>query len=64
MQGFERLREFNRAVRASRLEAAAQWNPYLPQVQDFNFAEGLLFGVALALPFWISLAFAIELLTR
>jgi hypothetical protein len=64
MQGFDKLGEFNRAVQASRATAAAQWNPFHPQVQDLDFAEGLLFAGVLVLPFWISLGFAISLLVR
>lgn len=64
MQGFERFGEFNRAIGASRATAAAQWNPFLPQVQDFDFAEGLLLAIALVLPFWVSLGYAIRLLAR
>jgi hypothetical protein len=44
--------------------AAAQWNPFAPQVQDLQFAEGLLFALALVLPFWISLGYAISLVAR
>lgn len=64
MQGFDRFAEFNRAMSNSRATAAAQWNPFLPQIQDFDFAEGLLLALVLVLPFWISLGYAISLLAR
>jgi hypothetical protein len=64
MQGFNRYGQFSRAIQASRMAAAEQWNPFAPQVQDLQFAEGLLFAIALVLPFWITLGYAIRLLAR
>jgi len=60
MQGLERLGEFSHAVRASR--AAAYSNPFTPYVDDLRFAEGMLFSLALVLPFWLMLGYAINLL--
>ncbi len=62
MQGFERLGEFSRALQASREAAAC--DPFTPCVDDLKFAEGMLFSVALMLPFWMFLGYAIDLLTR
>ena len=62
MQGFGRFGQFRHALRASR-EATCD-SPFTPYVDDLRFAEGLLFSVALVLPFWLSLALAIELLTH
>jgi len=62
MQGFERLREFSRAVEASR-EAAA-YSPFTPYVDDLRFAEGVLFSLALVLPFWMMMGYIIKLLAR
>ena len=64
MQGFERLGEFSRAVQASRAASAACGSPFVPHTDDLRFAEGMLFGVVLMLPFWLSLVWVIELLTR
>lgn len=64
MHGFDRYGQFSRAMQSSRVSAAAQWNPFAPQVQDLQFAEGLLFAIALVLPFWISLGYAVSLLAR
>ncbi len=62
MQGFERLGEFSRALQASR-EAAA-YHPFTPYVDDLRFAEGMLFAVALVLPFWMWLGYVIDRLAR
>ncbi len=63
MQGFERLGEFSRARQASR-EAHAAGYPFTPYVDDLRFAEGVLFALALVLPFWMLLGYAIDLLTH
>jgi hypothetical protein len=60
MQGFERLGEFRRALRASREASAAGYDPFTPYVDDLRFAEGMLFGVALVLPFWMWLGYVID----
>jgi hypothetical protein len=57
MQGFERLGEFNRALHASREAAAC--DPFIPYADDLRFAEGMLFSLALMLPFWMWLGYAI-----
>lgn len=62
MQGFERLGEFSRALQASREAAAC--DPFTPYVDDLQFAEGMLFSVALMLPFWMFLGYAIKMFTR
>ncbi len=62
MQGFERLGEFSRALQASR-EAAA-YDPFTPYVDDLRFAEGMLFSLALVLPFWLLLGYLIDRLTH
>ena len=62
MQGFERLGEFSRALRASRAETCV--SPFTPYVDDLRFAEGMLFSLALVLPFWMMLGYAVKLLTR
>ena len=63
MQGFERLGEFSRALQASR-EASAAGSPFTPYVDDLRFAEGVLFGVALMLPFWMLLGYAVDRLAH
>jgi hypothetical protein len=62
MQGFERLAEFSRAVRASRSASAANCSPFTLYTDDLQFAEGMMFGVALVLPFWILVACAVGLI--
>jgi hypothetical protein len=63
MQGFERLGEFSRALQASR-EASAAGSPFTPYVDDLRFAEGMLFGIALVMPFWLWLGYVIGRLAR
>jgi hypothetical protein len=58
MQGFERLGEFSRALQASRDSIAC--NPFTPCVDDLRFAEGMLFSLALVLPFWMWLGYVID----
>ena len=60
MQGFERLRQFNRALQASEAAMPARWDPFAPDTQDLQLAEGLLFGFVLVLPFWIMVGYAIS----
>lgn len=62
MQGFERLGEFSRAVQASR-EAAA-YDPFIAYADDLHFAQGMLFSLALVLPFWMWLGYVINRLAR
>ena len=62
MQGFERLGEFSRALQASREAAAC--DPFTPYVDDLKFAEGVLFSIALMLPFWMFLGYAVDVFTR
>jgi hypothetical protein len=62
MQGFERLGEFSRVVRASREAACA--TPFTPYIDDLRFAEGMLFSLALVLPFWMLLGYAVGLLAH
>jgi hypothetical protein len=62
MQGFERLGEFSQALQASREAAAC--DPFTPYVDDLRFAEGMIFSLALVLPFWMFLGYAIDMLTR
>jgi hypothetical protein len=64
MQGFERIGDFSRAVRASRAASAACWDPFNPYVDDLQFAEGMLFGLMLVLPFWLTVAWALVLIVR
>ena len=64
MQGFERLAEFSRALRASRQASAAGSNPYVPYADDLRFAEGVLFSLVLMLPFWVLLAYGIKQLVH
>lgn len=64
MQGFERLGEFSRALQASREASAAAYDPFTPFVDDLRFAEGMLFGVALVLPFWMWLGYIIDRLAH
>jgi hypothetical protein len=64
MHGFERLRQFNRALQASEAAQAAHWGPFDPATQDLQLAEGLIFGMALVLPFWILVGYAISQLAR
>ncbi len=64
MQGFEKLPTFRRALRASRVARAAHWNPFALYTDDLRFAEGMLFGVALMLPFWLLVGYAVSLLAR
>ena len=64
MQGFERLVEFSRAVRASREASAECWSPFTPYADDLQLAEGILFGLALVLPFWMLLGYTVALLAR
>ena len=64
MLGFERFGEFRQAVRASRAAAAADLGSYSLIQYEIETAEGMFFGLLLMLPFWISMAYAIELLTR
>ena len=58
MQGFNRLGEFSRAMQASRDTVAYQ--PFTPSADDLRFAEGLLFSVALVLPFWMWLGYFVD----
>ena len=62
MQGFERLGEFSRALHASR--AAAAYHPFTPGVDDLRFAQGMLFSLALVLPFWMWLGYILDRLTH
>ena len=64
MQGFERLREFNRAFQASQPIRSANLGSYELMYQQLEFAQGVLWGIVLVLPFWLALACAIELWTR
>lgn len=64
MQGFEKLGEFRRALHASREAADAGCSPFTPHVDDLRFAQGMLFSVALMLPFWMLLGYAIDLLAH
>ena len=64
MQGFERLREFNRAFQASHPLRTASLGSYELLQHELEFAEGMLCGVMLVLPFWLALACAIELLAH
>lgn len=59
MQGLEKLRSFSRALRASQLARATHYDPFALYHDDLRFAEGMLFSVALALPFWALVAYAI-----
>lgn len=52
MQGFERIGEFNRAFHASHPVGVANLASYELIRHDLEFAEGMLFGVTLMLPFW------------
>ena len=62
MQGFERLGEFSRALQASR-EAVA-YDPFTPYADDLRFAEGVLFSLALVLPFWMWLGYVVDKLAH
>lgn len=62
MQGFERLGEFSRAVQASR-EAAA-YDPFTAYADDLRFAEGMLFSLALVLPFWMWFGYIVDKLAH
>ena len=64
MQGFERLREFNRAFQASEPLRTANLASYELLRNELEIAEGMLCGVMLVLPFWLALACAIELLAH
>jgi len=64
MQGFEKLPRFSRALRASHVARAAQWNPFAIYTDDLQFAEGMLLALALVGPFWILVGYAISLLAR
>lgn len=60
MQGFDRLGEFSRTVKASRQAGAATWNLYYSPTEELHFAEGLLLALVLVLPFWSALAYGIS----
>jgi hypothetical protein len=62
MHGFERFGEFSRALQASKEAIAA--DPFIPYADDLRFAEGVLFSLALVLPFWILFGCALSLLLR
>ena len=62
MQGFQRLGEFSRALQASR--AAAAYDPFTPHVDDLRLAEGMLFSLALVMPFWMWLGYALDRLAH
>ena len=62
MQGFERLGEFSRSLQASRQVTAC--DPFTPFADDLRFAEGMLFSLALVLPFWMWLGYVIDKLAR
>jgi hypothetical protein len=64
MQGFEKLPSFSRALRASQLARATHWDPFAIYDDPFRFAEGMLFSIALSLPFWALIAYAITVLTH
>jgi hypothetical protein len=64
MQGFEKLPTFRRALRASQLARAAQWDPFAAYDDGLHFAEGMFFGIVLMLPFWALVAYAISVLTH
>lgn len=64
MQGFDKLPRFSRALRASHVARAAEWNPFAIYNDDLQFAEGMLFAVALVSPFWILVGYAISLAAR
>jgi len=64
MHGFEKLPAFRRALRASELARAANWNPFLVYDDGLQFAEGMLLSVALMLPFWALVAYAITALAH
>jgi len=62
MQGFEKLPNFSRALQASRLARAANANPFAAYTDDLHFAEGMLVAMALVLPFWMLVGYAISVL--
>lgn len=62
MQGFEKLPNFSRALRASEVARAANWNPFVSPYDDLHFVEGMLFSMALVLPFWALVGYAIATL--
>lgn len=63
MQGFDKLPRFSRALRASHVARAAG-NPFAIYTDGLQFAEGMLFAVALVSPFWILVGYAISLAAR
>jgi hypothetical protein len=38
------------------------WSLYYPSTGELQFAEGMLWGVALVIPFWIAVGYCVSLI--
>jgi hypothetical protein len=64
MLGFDKIGEFERAFNTSHPDGLAHLASYELIRHDLEFAEGMLFGVTLMLPFWTLFVCLLGLILR